>query len=333
MIAKLKRRDFVSLLGGAAVAWPLAARAQQRAMPVVGFLNATSPDGFTERLTAFRQGLKDTGYVEGENVAIEYRWAEGQMERLPALAAELVRRRVAVIAAPGNTSVVLAAKAATTTIPIVFAVAEDPVRLGIVTSLARPGGNLTGVNFFNAELVAKRMELLRELVPGAVRVAVLVNPATDVANAESVVRDVDAAARAKGAQMQVFNASTSREIDVAFAALVRERLDALFVSGDGFFNSRRVQLVHLATRYAVPTTYAARDYPAVGGLMSYGTSITDTYRQTGVYAGRILKGAKPADLPVTQATKFELVINHQTARTLGLAVPPTLLSLADEVIE
>ena len=329
----MKRREFITLIGGAAVAWPLAARAQQRAMPVVGFLNATSPDGFTERLTAFRQGLKDTGYVEGENVAIEYRWAEGQMERLPALAAELVRRPVAVIAAPGNTSVVLAAKAATTTIPIVFAVAEDPVRLGIVTSLARPGGNLTGVNFFNAELVAKRMELLRELVPGAVRVALLVNPATDVANAESVVRDVDAAARAKGAQIQVFNASTSREIDAAFAALVRERLDALFVSGDGFFNSRRVQLVHLATRYAVPTTYAARDYPAVGGLMSYGTSITDTYRQTGVYAGRILKGAKPADLPVTQATKFELVINHQTARTLGLAVPPTLLSLADEVIE
>ena len=282
----MKRREFITLISGAAVAWPLAARAQQRAMPVVGFLNATSPDGFTERLTAFRQGLKDTGYVEGENVAIEYRWAEGQMERLPALAAELVRRPVAVIAAPGNTSVVLAAKAATTTIPIVFAVAEDPVRLGIVTSLARPGGNLTGVNFFNAELVAKRMELLRELVPGAVRVALLVNPATDVANAESVVRDVDAAARAKGAQIQVFNASTSREIDVAFAALVRERLDALFVSGDGFFNSRRVQLVHLATRYAVPTTYAARDYPAVGGLMSYGTSITDTYRQTGVYAGR-----------------------------------------------
>jgi putative tryptophan/tyrosine transport system substrate-binding protein len=238
-----------------------------------------------------------------------------------------------VIAAPGNTSVVLAAKAATTTIPIVFAVAEDPVRLGIVTSLAQPGGNLTGVNFFNAELVAKRMELLRELVPGAVRVAVLVNPATDVANAESVARDVDAAARAKGAQIQVFNASTSREIDAAFAALVRERLDALFVSGDGFFNSRRVQLVHLATRHAVPATYAARDYPAVGGLMSYGTSITDTYRQTGVYAGRILKGAKPADLPVTQATKFELVINHQTARTLALAVPASLLSIADEVIE
>ena len=334
MASHIGRRKFLAtLLGGTTVAWLLPARAQQPAMPVIGFLNATSPDGFTERLTAFRQGLKDTGYVEGENVAIEYRWAEGQMERLPALAAELVRRPVAVIAAPGNTSVVLAAKAATTTIPIVFAVAEDPVRLGIVTSLARPGGNLTGVNFFNAELVAKRMELLRELVPGAVRVALLVNPATDVANAESVVRDVDAAARAKGAQMQVFNASTSREIDVAFAALVRERLDALFVSGDGFFNSRRVQLVHLATRYAVPTTYAARDYPAVGGLMSYGTSITDTYRQTGVYAGRILKGAKPADLPVTQATKFELVINHQTARTLGLAVPPTLLSLADEVIE
>src|SRR5262245_39031613 len=221
---QLIRRDFITLLGGTA-AWPLAARAQQRsAMPVIGFLNATSPDGFTERLSAFRQGLKETGYVEGENVAIEYRWAEGQMERLPALAAELVRRPVAVIAAPGNASVVLAAKTATMTIPIVFAVAEDPVRLGIVTSLARPGGNLTGINFFVAELVAKRLEVMRELVPGVVRVAVLVNPTTDVANAESVVRDVDAAARAKGAQIQVFNASTSREIDAAFAALVRERL-------------------------------------------------------------------------------------------------------------
>jgi putative tryptophan/tyrosine transport system substrate-binding protein len=329
----VNRREFTTLLGGTAAAWPLAARAQQRsAMPVVGFLSAFSPDGFTERLTAFRQGLKETGYVEGENVAIEYRWAEGQMERLPALAAELARRPVAVIAAPGNTSVVLAAKTATTTIPIVFAVGEDPVRLGIVASLARPGGNLTGINFFVAELGAKRLEVMRELVPGVVRVAVLVNP-SDAVNAESVLRDVDAAARAKGVQIQVFNASTSREIDAAFAALVRERPDALFVSGDGFFNSRRVQLVHLATRHAMPATYATRVYPDVGGLMSYGTSITDAYRQTGVYAGRVLKGAKPADLPVMQASKFELVINHQTARTLGLAVPTSLLSIADEVIE
>jgi putative tryptophan/tyrosine transport system substrate-binding protein len=329
----MRRREFISLLGGAAAAWPLAARAQQAATPVIGFLNATSPDGFTERLGAFRQGLKETGYVEGENVAIEYRWAEGQMERLPALAAELVRRPVAVIAAPGNSSVVLAAKTATTTIPIVFAVGEDPVRLGIVTSLARPGGNLTGINFFVAELSAKRLEVMRELVPGVARVAVLVNPATDAVNAESVVREVDAAARAKGVQIQIFNASTNREIDAAFAALMRERPDALFVSGDGFFNSRRVQLVHLATRHAMPATYATRVYPDVGGLMSYGTSITDTYRQTGVYVGRVLKGAKPADLPVMQASKFELVINHQTARTLGLAVPTSLLSIADEVIE
>jgi putative ABC transport system substrate-binding protein len=229
--------------------------------------------------------------------------------------------------------VVLAAKAATTTIPIVFAVAEDPVRLGIVTSLARPGGNLTGVNFFNAELVAKRMELLRELVPGAVRVAVLVNPATDVANAESVVRDVDAAARAKGAQIQVFNASTSREIDAAFAALVRERLDALFVSGDGFFNSRCVQLANLASRRAVPATYADRLMVEAGGLMSYGSDIADAWRQVGVYTGRILKGAKPADLPVVQPSKLELVINAETARMLGLTVPATLLASADEVIE
>jgi ABC-type uncharacterized transport system substrate-binding protein len=307
------------------------ARSSQRCR-LIGFLNATSPDGFTERLSAFRQGLKETGHVEGENVAIEYRWAEGQMERLPALAAELVRRPVAVIAAPGNASVVLAAKTATTTIPIVFAVAEDPVRLGIVTSLARPGGNLTGINFFVAELVAKRLEVMRELVPGVVRVAVLVNP-SDAVNAESVVREVDAAARAKGVQVKVFNASTSGEIDAAFAALLRERPDALFVSGDGFFNSRRVQLVHLATRHAMPATYATRPYPEVGGLMSYGTSITDAYRQTGVYVGRLLKGAKPADLPVMQASKFELVINHQTARTLGLAVPTSLLSIADEVIE
>jgi ABC-type uncharacterized transport system substrate-binding protein len=308
------------------------ARAQQPTMPVVGFLSATSPDMFADRVRAFRQGLKDTGYVEGENVAIEYRWAENQIDRLPELAAELVRRKVAVIAATGGVTSTFAAKEATTTIPIVFAVGEDPVRLGLVASLARPGGNLTGMNMFVGELSAKRLELLRELVPGAARVAVLVNPA-NAKNTETTLRDLEPAARAIGLQIQVLNASTSREIDAAFATFVRERPDALFVGQDVFFVSRRVQLANMAARHAVPMTSGSRDIAEVGGLMSYGSNITDAHRQLGVYTGRILKGAKPADLPVVQSAKFELVINAQTARMLGLEVPPTLLARADEVIE
>jgi putative tryptophan/tyrosine transport system substrate-binding protein len=326
----MRRREFIAVLGGAA-AWPLAARAQQPAMPVIGFLNNQSSDTNADRLRAFRQGLKDIGYVEGENVAIEYRWAENQNDRLPALAAELVRRQVALIATTVGTAPALAAKAATTTIPIVFAVGEDPVRLGLVANLARPGRNLTGINFFNSELVAKRLELLREMVPTATRVAVLVNPGGPTA--ETTIRDVEPAARAMGLQIQIFNASTSREIDAAFATFVRERPDALYVGNEPFFNSRRVQLVHLATLHKVPATYSQRQYPEIGGLMSYGTNVTDAFHQVGVYAGRILKGAKPADLPVVQATKFELVVNTQTARMLDLTVPPTLLATADEVIE
>ncbi|MGB9043827.1 MAG: ABC transporter substrate-binding protein [Pseudolabrys sp.] len=328
----MKRREFITLIGGAAVAWPLAARAQQPAMPVIGFLNTTSPDGYTERLRAFRQGLKETGYVEGENVAIEYRWAENQSDRLAALAAELVRRHVAVIATTGGPASALAAKAATATIPIVFIVSEDPAKLGLVTSLARPGGNLTGINLFIGEFEAKRLELLRELVPAATRVAVLVNP-VNAAITETTLRDVEPAARAMGLQVQSFNASTSREIDAAFATIARERPDLLFVAADPFFINRRVQLANLASHHSISATYSAREIVEVGGLMSYGTSLTDAVRQVGVYVGRILKGAKPADLPVVQATKFELVINVQTARMLGLAVPQPLLARADEVIE
>jgi putative ABC transport system substrate-binding protein len=328
----MRRREFMTLLGGAAATWPLAARAQQPAIPVIAFLHPASPDSLVDRLRAFRQGLKETGYVEGENVAIDYRWAENQIDRLPVLAADLVRRRVAVIAVTGNAASVLAAKAATTTIPIVFAVTDDPVKLGLVASLARPTGNLTGINFLNTELTAKRLEILRELVPGATRVAVLVNPANAAAT-EVVVRDLQVAARTMGLQIQVLNASTSREIDAAFASLARERPDALFVAGDPFFNSRRVQLVQLAARHAVATAYAGRDYSEIGGLISYGSNTTDVFRQVGVYTGRILKGAKPADLPVVQSSKFELLINAQTARMLGLTVPPSLLATADEVIE
>ena len=328
----MRRREFIALLGGAAAAWPLAARAQQAGMPVIGFLDSRSLDALTDRLRGFRQGLKDTGYVGGENVAIEYRWAENQFDRLPVLAAELVRRQVAVIVTSGGATAASAAKAATTTIPIVFTVVEDPVRLGLVASLARPGGNLTGINFLSGELTAKRLELLRALVPAATRVAVLVNPA-NARNTETTLRDVEPAARAMGQQIQVLNASTSREIDTAFATIVRERPDALFVGGDAFFSARRVQLALLAGRHGVPAIYSDREYADAGGLMTYGSNIVDVYRQVGVYAGRILKGAKPADLPVVQSSKFELVINHQTARMLGLTVPPSLLATADEVIE
>jgi putative tryptophan/tyrosine transport system substrate-binding protein len=325
----MKRREFISFIGGAA-SWPLAARAQQATMPVIGVINAGSSDTQSDRIRAFRQGLKDAGHVEGENVTIEYRWGENQIDRIPALVTELIRRQVAVIVAISSNPA-LAAKAATTTIPIVFTIPEDPVRLGLVASLARPGGNATGINFFSNELIAKRLELLRELVPAARHVALLVNPAD--ANAVTVLRDVDKASRAMGLQIQILNVSTSRDIDATFATFERERPDGVFVSGGSLFVSRRVQLVLLAARHAIPASYGSREYAEIGGLMSYGTSLTDAYRQVGTYAGRILKGAKPADLPVMQATKFELVINHAAARILGLTVPPSLLARADEVIE
>jgi ABC-type uncharacterized transport system substrate-binding protein len=327
----MKRRKFITLVGGAAAAWPFTARAQRPEMPVIGFLHTTSPDTFADRLRAFRQGLKDTGYVEGENVAIEYRWAENRIDRLPELAAELARRKVAVITTMGGTAPALAAKAATT-IPVVFLVGEDPVRLGLVTSLARPGANLTGVNWFPAEVAAKRLELLRELVPGVTHVVVLVDPATMTTN-ESTLRDVETAGRAMGMQIQSLNAGSSREIDEAFASIVRARPDALLVSTSAFFADRRIQLALQTMRHTIPATYPFREFPEAGGLMSYGASLRDALRQVGAYTGRILKGAKAADLPVAQSTKFELVINHQTARILGLTVPDKLLAAADEVIE
>ena len=329
MTAKMKRREFITLLGSAAIAWPLAARAQQPAMPVIGFLSPLELGSGGHLLDAFRRGLAETGNVEGQNVAIEYRLAGDRLDRFPELAADLVRRQVSAIAASGSGAAV-AAKAATQTLPIAFSVPEDPVKLGLVASLARPGSNATGINFFTAEVNAKRLGLLRELVPAAVRVAMLMNPSNTI-NTSSTLAEVEP--RGMGLQMQIFNASTSREIDAAFAALVPARPDALFVAPDGFFTSRRVQLAALAARHALPATYSVRDFVEVGGLTSYGASLTDAYRQLGVFTGRILKGAKPADLPVVQSTKFELVINAQIARMLGLTVPDKLLATADEVIE
>jgi len=323
------RRDFITLLGGAA-AWPLPARAQQPAMPVVGLLSPLAPGSSEQVLHAFRRGLVESGRIEGQNVAIDYRLASGNA-RLPELAADLARRQVSVIAASGSVAAV-AAKAATQTIPIAFIAAEDPVKLGLVASLARPAGNATGINFFTAEVNAKRLGLLRELLPAARRVAMLMNP-TNPINMSSTLAEVEQAARDLALQIQIVNASTSHEIDAAFAALAREQPDALFVAPDGFFTSRRVQLAALAARHAIPTSFSVRDYVEAGGLMSYGASLTDAYRQLGVITGRILKGIKPADLPVEQSTKFELVINAHIARMLGLTVPDTLLARADEVIE
>jgi putative ABC transport system substrate-binding protein len=327
----MRRREFITLLGGAAATWPLAVHAQQPTMPVVGFIRDGSADASARYMAAFRKGLNETGTVEGQNVSVEYHWLEGQIDRLPALIADLVRQQVAVIASAGNVPT-LAAKAATATIPIVFGVGVDPVRLGLVASFARPGGNATGVNFFNIEVQAKRLRLLHDLVPKAVRIAVLVNPVNASAT-ESTLRIVQEAAPTIGLQIQIFNATTIGEIDAAFATFERERPDALFIAGDAFFVSRAVQFATLAARGRIPATYSLRDYVAVGGLMSYGTDFTEAFRQVGVYTGKILKGAKPADLPVVQSTKFEFVINLQTARSLGIEMPPGVLSIADEVIE
>ena len=326
----MQRRKLITLLGGAIAIWPLAVHAQQPALPVVAFVRDGSPEANAGYVAAFRKGLNESGYVEGQNVTVEYHWLEGQYDRLPALMANLVRR-VTVIATVGNLTSI-AAKAATATIPIVFGVGEDPVRLGLVTSLARPGGNATGTNFLVQETVAKRLRLLHELVPKAVRVAVLVNP-SNPAVADATLLGTKEAAATLGLQIHILNASSIGEIDAAFATLARERPDALFVGGDAFFVGRAVQLATLAAHHRIPTTYSLRGHVAAGGLMSYGTDIGDAFRQVGVYTGSVLKGTKPADLPVLQSTKFELVINLQTARVLGIEVPPGIISIADEVIE
>jgi putative tryptophan/tyrosine transport system substrate-binding protein len=327
----MRRREFITLLGGAAAAWPLAARAQQATMPVIGFLHSGSPEPNANRVSGFRKGLAEAGYIEGQNVAIEFRWAAGQDDRLPDLAADLIRRRVAVIATPASTPASLAAKAATTSIPIVFAVAADPVALGLVASLNRPGGNATGVSFLFVELVSKQLGMLRELAPGANRFVALVNPNT--AFTDAVVKDLQASASALGLPIEILHAGTAREIDAAFANLVQKPGGALLVGPDPLFTSRRAQIVTLAARHAVPAVYSVREFAEIGGLMSYGANVVNGYQLTGIYVARVLKGEKPADLPVVQPTKFELVVNLNTARALGIAIPNTLLALADEVIE
>jgi putative tryptophan/tyrosine transport system substrate-binding protein len=325
----MKRREFIALLGGATAAWPLAVRAQQPAMPLIGFVNSASSDGYAPMVAAFRRGLKETGYVEGQNVAIEYRWANGQYDRVPAMAAELARHQVAVIVA--NTPGVLAVKAAITTTPIVFTTAADPVAVGLVASLSRPGGNVTGVTQLNVEVMPKRLEVAHELIPGATTIGLLINPTNP--NSETQLRDLQAAARILGLQLHVLHASNERDFDPVFATVVQLRAGALVIGTDGFFISRSEQLAALTIRHAVPTIFQDRAFVAAGGLMSYGGSITDSYRQAGIYTGRILKGEKPADLPVQQVTKVELFINLKTAKALGTTVPISLLGRADEVIE
>ena len=330
MAIYIRRREFIVTLSGAA-AWPLATSAQQPAIPVIGFLSSVSPGPFAQNLAAFRQGLKETGYVEGQNAIVEYRWAEGQFDRLPALAADLVSRHVAVIAATGGPASALAAKAATTTIPVIFILASDPIKLGLVASLNRPGGNATGVSLFAVTVEPKKLELLHELVPKAVVIGVLTNPRNP--NAETISKDLQTAAGKLGLQIQPVHAVAESEFDAAFTSLVQQQAGALVVAADPFFNARREELVMLAARHAIPAIYEWREFAAVGGLMSYGTVISDAYRQVGVYVGRILKGARPVDLPVVQPTKFEFVINMKTAKTLGLDVPLGLSAGADELIE
>jgi len=328
----MRRRDFITLLGSGAATWPLVAHAQQSAMPVIGFLSVTFAGEQPHWLVAFRKGLAETGYVEGDNVSIEYRWAEDQYNRLPELAADLIRHHASVIVTPPSNPAALAAKAATAAIPIVFNVGGDPVRLGLVASLSSPGANATGINFLTTEIGAKRLGLLHELVPKAVRIAVLINPANAATN-EATLPNIAEAARALGLQIRVLNATNGDEIDAAFTSLESDRADALLVAPDTFLASRRVQIAILSARHLVPAIYTVRDYAEAGGLISYGADVTDSVRQQGVYAGRILKGTKPTDLPVVQATKLELVINLRTAKAIGLEIPATLLSRADEVIE